>query len=237
MTTTIPAGWKITAGTGAAGDYIDIVPPEGERHDARIYRGALHPGPAIYRLASALLDAQQAEPLADALVRRYISAVIADDRDAAADATRAMVDYATGPAAPQAEPVAFYVYEWINDTGGIFRSFRPSEHQFGRSPDRVIAVPAPQPAEPVNVELLRRLEAVTDALAARLGTNAEERPIVDAARASIARAEAAKLKPEPLTDVQIMNAHMSDPMSDHLPSFMAGVRFAERAHGITGDNK
>jgi hypothetical protein len=56
----IPAGWTITRGTSSVGDYIDIVPPEGEHHDARIYRDALHPGPVVYRLASALLEAPAA---------------------------------------------------------------------------------------------------------------------------------------------------------------------------------
>ncbi len=40
------------------------------------------------------------------------------------------------------EPVAFYVYEWVNPSDGyVFRSFRPEEHHMGRNPDRVIPVP------------------------------------------------------------------------------------------------
>ena len=40
------------------------------------------------------------------------------------------------------EPVAFYVYEWVNPSDGyVFRSFRPEEHYMDRNPDRVIPVP------------------------------------------------------------------------------------------------
>lgn len=45
-------------------------------------------------------------------------------------------------AQPEQEPVAFYVYEWINPGDGIvFRSLRSDEHHMGRDPDRVISVP------------------------------------------------------------------------------------------------
>jgi hypothetical protein len=49
--------------------------------------------------------------------------------------------------APAVQPVAFYVYEWINlGDGTVFRSFR-ADKQFGRWPDRTVAVPRP-PAQP-----------------------------------------------------------------------------------------
>lgn len=64
-----------------------------------------------------------------------------------ADDTVAAVRAALAPAA-QAEPVAFYVYEWVNQSDGtVFRSFRPDEHHMGRQPDRTIAVPAHPPAQ------------------------------------------------------------------------------------------
>jgi hypothetical protein len=52
------------------------------------------------------------------------------------------------PVQPEQEPVAFYVYEWINPSDGVvFRSFRADEYQCGREPDRTVAVPTP-PAKP-----------------------------------------------------------------------------------------
>jgi len=53
----------------------------------------------------------------------------------------------------QQEPVAFYVYEWINPSDGVvFRSFRSDEYQCGREPDRTVAVPAPPAAQPAAVQ-------------------------------------------------------------------------------------
>ena len=58
------------------------------------------------------------------------------DGGAATDALRAAL------AQQEQEPVAFYVYEWVNPSDGyVFRSFRPEEHHMGRNPDRVIPVP------------------------------------------------------------------------------------------------
>lgn len=69
MTTTIPAGWKITAGTDSDGDYIDITPPEGEAHSWRYYddSSAYMAERLTFRVAAALLDAPQPQEAADAI--------------------------------------------------------------------------------------------------------------------------------------------------------------------------
>jgi len=57
-------------------------------------------------------------------------------------------------------PVAFYVYEWINPSDStVSRSLRPDEHQFGRGPDRTIAVPTPPAAQPAPTQ---KREHITD---------------------------------------------------------------------------
>jgi hypothetical protein len=63
--------------------------------------------------------------------------------------------YTAPLAAAPVQPVAFYVYEWINPSDGVvFRSFRADEYQCGRGPDRTVAVPSPpaaaQPAVPLT---------------------------------------------------------------------------------------
>lgn len=66
----------------------------------------------------------------------------------AADCLRKLHGELEAMKAVQQEQVAFYVYEWLNPSEGtVFRSFRADEHQFGRGPDRTIAVPTP-PAQP-----------------------------------------------------------------------------------------
>jgi hypothetical protein len=73
-----------------------------------------------------------AQQALEALEERYVGAL----RDKAMDDLRAAL------AQQEQEPVAFYVYEWVNPSDGyVFRSFRPEEHHMGRNPDRVIPVP------------------------------------------------------------------------------------------------
>jgi hypothetical protein len=67
-------------------------------------------------------------------------------------ATEAAINQALAtPAQPEQEPVAFYVYEWINPSDGVvFRSFRADEYQCGREPDRTVAVPTPPTAQQID---------------------------------------------------------------------------------------
>ncbi len=101
------------------------------------------------------------------------------------------------------------------------------------------------PAEPLNAEMLaalRQCVAALDALHApgdSIYTRASDAADRAIARAAIARAEAQR---KPLTDLEV------DAEYDRLDQldaeyerrevwFARGVRFAERAHGVTGDDQ
>ena len=67
MTTTIPAGWKLTRGTDDEGPHVDVTPPDGEAHGWRYHSadGTVAQDLA-YRFFGELLDAPaapQAEPV------------------------------------------------------------------------------------------------------------------------------------------------------------------------------
>jgi hypothetical protein len=87
----------------------------------------------------------------------------------------------------QQEPVAFYVYEWINPSDGVvFRSFRADEYQCGRGPDRTVAVPTPPAAQrkPLTDEWIHRTTVL-------MGFNPEWTTEIGIAHAIVRAAEAA----------------------------------------------
>jgi hypothetical protein len=71
----------------------------------------------IFALRQAIEQAEKQEPVADTLIRKYVAALVANVPDAAAEVTKAMVDYCyTAP--PQRQPLTDSVRE-MRDVQGM----------------------------------------------------------------------------------------------------------------------
>ncbi len=95
--------------------------------------------------------------------------------------SEAMLGLWNALAQQEQEPVAFYVYEWVNPSDGyVFRSFRPEEHHMGRNPDRVIPVPPRREWQSLTADAVFANDKIM-AVNASLGLNMNQ--LMDLARA------------------------------------------------------
>ena len=108
---------------------------------------------AITALRTDIEAAEKQEPVADGLIRGYINALVANNHDEAADATKRMVDYvfATPPAAPVQEPVAWMKEGWGPDCGPYIEFYRDDEMGW-RDRKEWTPLYTTQPAAPVQPE-------------------------------------------------------------------------------------
>jgi len=92
--------------------------------------------PAITALRLAIEQAERQEPVADTLIRKYVAALVANVPDAAAEVTKAMVDYCyTAP--PQRQPLT---EEEIGLISAECALVTPSDIYFARAIERAHGV-------------------------------------------------------------------------------------------------